>query len=70
MNELEKLDINWIDYSSDDDKKKFLKALDSYLHFKRDSLDICDKLILKNPDFNAPKLLKIILILLTRDKKK
>ena len=71
MHELENLDINWIDYSSDDDdNKNFLKALYSYLHFKKDSLDICDKLILKNPDFNAPKLLKIILILLTRDRNK
>jgi hypothetical protein len=54
MYELENLDINWIDYSSDDDNKNFLKALYSFLHFKRDNLDNCDKLILKNPDFNAP----------------
>ena len=67
MNEFQNLDINWIDDSDDDDKEIFLKALYSYLHFKKDSLEICDKIILKNPDFNAPKLLKIILILLTRD---
>ena len=38
--------------------------------FKKDSLDKCNLLIKENPDFNAPKLLKIILILLTRDNHK
>ena len=67
MSELNKLDLNWIDSSNEDQRESFLDALNSYLLFKKDSLDKCNLLIEENPNFNAPKLLKIILILLTRD---
>ena len=70
MSELNKLDLNWIDSSNEDQREQFLDALNSYLLFKKDSLDKCNLLIEENPNFNAPKLLKIILILLTRDNNK
>ena len=70
MIEFEKLNIEWIDYSNNDEKVDFLDALNSYLFFKKDSMDKCDLLIKKYPNFNAPKLLKLILILLTRDRRK
>jgi len=70
MTDFEKLHIEWIDYSNDEDKVNFLNALNSYLFFKKDSIDQCELLIKKNPKFNAPKLLKIVLILLSRDKHK
>jgi len=70
MSELDKLDLAWIDSSNDDERELFLDALNSYLLFKKDSLDKCDLLIHKYPSFNAPKLLKIILILLARDNQK
>ena len=70
MSDLNKLDINWIDSSNEDQRELFLDALNSYLLFKKDSLDKCNLLIEENPNFNAPKLLKIILILLTRDNNK
>ena len=70
MDEIEKLHIDWIDYSNNDEKEIFLDALNSYLLFKKDVIDKCDLLIKNNPKFNAPKLLKIILILLSRDKYK
>ena len=70
MSELNKLDLNWIDSSNEDQRQLFLDALNSYLFFKKDSLDKCNLLITENPNFNAPKLLKIILILLTRDNNK
>ena len=70
MSELNKLDLNWIDSSNEDQREHFLDALNSYLLFKKDSLDKCNLLIEENPNFNAPKLLKIILILLTRDNNK
>lgn len=70
MTEFDKLDIEWIDYSNNNEKVEFLNALNSYLFFKKDSIYKCDMLIKKNPKFNAPKLLKIILILLSRDKHK
>ena len=65
MTDFEKLHIEWIDYSNDEDKVNFLNALNSYLFFKKDSIDQCELLIKKNPKFNAPKLLKIVLILLS-----
>ena len=68
MYEIQSLDINWIDISNNNDKNYFLKALNSYLLFKKDSLEICNTILSKNPNYNAPKLLKTILILLTRDK--
>ena len=68
MIQIEKLHISWIDYSNNDEKEVFLDALNSYLFFKKDGIDKCDLLIKNNPKFNAPKLLKIILILLSRDK--
>ena len=55
MTDFEKLHIEWIDYSNDDDKVNFLNALNSYLFFKKDSVDQCDLLIKKNPKFNAQK---------------
>ncbi|MBT5782813.1 MAG: hypothetical protein HOI03_06555, partial [Candidatus Marinimicrobia bacterium] len=67
---MNKLDLNWIDSSNEDQREQFLDALNSYLLFKKDSLDKCNLLIEENPNFNAPKLLKIILILLTRDNNK
>ena len=70
MSELDKLDLAWIDSLNDDQREFFLDALNSYLLFKKDSMDKCDLLIEKYPTFNAPKLLKIILILLARDNKK
>ena len=70
MSELNKLELNWIDSSNEDQREHFLDALNSYLLFKKDSLDKCNLLIEENPNFNAPKLLKIILILLTRDNNK
>ena len=70
MIEIEKLHISWIDYSNNDEKEVFLDALNSYLFFKKDGIDKCDLLIKNNIKFNAPKLLKIILILLSRDKHK
>ena len=70
MSELDKLDLAWIDSLNDDQRELFLDALNSYLLFKKDSLDRCDLLIVKYPTFNAPKLLKIILILLARDNNK
>ena len=66
MSELEKLDLAWIDSLNEDQHEIFLDALNSYLFFKKDSIDKCDLLIKQNPNFNAPKLLKIILTLLTR----
>ena len=62
MSELDKLDLLWVDTLNDDQRELFLDALNSYLLFKKDSLDKCDLLIEKYPTFNAPKLLKIILI--------
>ena len=70
MSELDKLDLAWIDSLNDDQREIFLDALNSYLLFKKDSMDKCDLLIEQYPSFNAPKLLKIILILLARDNKK
>ena len=70
MSELDKLDLAWIDSLNDDQREIFLDALNSYLLFKKDSMDKCDLLIEQYPTFNAPKLLKIILILLARDNKK
>ena len=70
MFEIEKLHIGWIDCSNNDEKEVFLDALNSYLFFKKDGIDKCDLLIKNNIKFNAPKLLKIILILLSRDKHK
>ena len=60
MSELNKLELNWIDSSNEDQREHFLDALNSYLLFKKDSLDKCNLLIEENPNFNAPKLLKII----------
>ena len=65
MSEFNKLDLNWIDSSNEDQRGQFLDALNSYLLFKKDSLDKCNLLIKENPNFNAPKLLKIILIALS-----
>ena len=70
MSELDKLDLAWIDSLNDSQREIFLDALNSYLLFKKDSMDKCDLLIEQYPSFNAPKLLKIILILLARDNKK
>ena len=70
MSELEKLDLAWIDSLNEDQHEIFLDALNSYLLFKKDSMDKCDLLIEQYPSFNAPKLLKIILTLLARDNKK
>ena len=70
MSELDKLDLAWIDSLNDSQREIFLDALNSYLLFKKDSMDKCDLLIEQYPTFNAPKLLKIILILLARDNKK
>jgi len=70
MSELDKLDLEWIDSSNADQRQMFLDALNSYLLFKKDSMDKCDLLIAQYPNFNAPKLLKIILTLLVRDNHK
>ena len=35
--EFEKLNIEWIDYSNNDEKVDFLDALNSYLFFKKDN---------------------------------
>ena len=70
MTEIEKLHTGWIDSSNIDKKEAFLGALNSYLLFKKDSIDKCDLLIENNSEFNAPKLLKTILILLSIDKHK
>ena len=45
MSELNKLDLNWIDSSNEDQRERFLDALNSYLLFKKDSLDKCNLLI-------------------------
>ena len=45
MSELNKLDLNWIDSSNEDQREHFLDALNSYLLFKKDSLDKCNLLI-------------------------
>ena len=53
MSELNKLDLNWIDYSNEDQREQFLDALNSYLLFKKDSLDKCNLLIEENPNFKC-----------------
>ena len=58
VSELEKLDLAWIDSLNEDQHEIFLDALNSYLLFKKDSMDKCDLLIEQYPSFNAPKLLK------------
>ena len=50
MSELDKLDLNWIDSSNEDQRELFLDALNSYLLFKKDSLDKCNLLIKENPE--------------------
>ena len=45
MSELDKLDLNWIDSSNEDQRELFLDALNSYLLFKKDSLDKCNFLL-------------------------
>ena len=53
MSELDKLDLNWIDSSNEDQRELFLDALNSYLLFKKDSLDKCNLLIKENPDLKS-----------------
>ena len=53
MSELDKLDLNWIDSSNEDQRELFLNALNSYLLFKKDSLDKCNLLIKENPDLKT-----------------
>ena len=60
--------LKWIDTKDDQEINEFNKAMNSYLMFKSNSLEITENLIIKNESFQAPKILKIVLILLSRDK--
>jgi len=60
----------WIDSKKDDEINSFNECIDSYIYFKKDALQKTNKLIENKPDFNAPKLLKTVLLLFSRDTKK
>tara|TARA_Y200000002_G_scaffold50011_1_gene36009 strand:- start:1361 stop:2608 length:1248 start_codon:yes stop_codon:yes gene_type:complete len=60
----------WIDSKKDDEITSFNECIDSYIYFKKDALQKTNKLIQNKPDFNAPKLLKTVLLLFSRDTKK
>ena len=62
--------LKWIDTKIDQEINDFNKAIYSYLSFKSNSLELTETLINNNNSFQAPKILKIILILLSRDKNK
>ena len=51
----------WVDSKKDEEIKKFQECIDSYIYFKKDAFNKTNKLIKKKPEFNAPKLLKIVL---------
>ncbi len=57
----------WVDSKKDEEIKKFQECIDSYIYFKKDSLLITNQLIRENRNFQAPKLLKIFLLLFSRD---
>ena len=57
----------WVDSKSEDDIQLFYECVESYLYFKKDTLTKTNKLIEEKPEFNAPKLLKTILLLFSRD---
>ena len=60
----------WIDSNKDDEINSFKECIDSYIYFKKDAFYKTNKLIKKKPEFNAPKLLKIVLLLFSRDVQK
>ncbi len=60
----------WIDSNKDDEINSFKECIDSYIYFKKDAFYKTNKLIKKKPKFNAPKLLKIVLLLFSRDVQK
>ena len=60
----------WIDSNKDDEINSFKVCIDSYIYFKKDAFYKTNKLIKKKPEFNAPKLLKIVLLLFSRDVQK
>ena len=60
----------WIDSKKDDEINSFNECINSYIYFKKDALQKTNKLIQNKPDFNAPKLLKTVLLLFSRDTKK
>ena len=60
----------WIDSNKDDEMNSFKECIDSYIYFKKDAFNKTNKLIKKKPEFNAPKLLKIVLLLFSRDVQK
>ena len=60
----------WIDSNKDDEINSFKECIDSYIYFKKDAFYKTSKLIKKKPEFNAPKLLKIVLLLFSRDLQK
>lgn len=62
------LDFKWIDSKNTIQKIEFIEALEAYIFFKKKSINLTSDLILKYPDFIAPKILMMSLLLLSRDK--
>ena len=60
----------WISNKNQEDLVQLNIALDSYLHFKKNSIEILEKLIKKKPNFLMANCLLGFLVLLTRDKNK
>jgi len=58
---------SWITQNKEDNILEFNKALNSYLYFKKDSLDILNTLLKNNPKFIMAYCFKGFLLLLSRD---
>ena len=62
--------IEWISNKNQDDLIEFNKALNAYLYFKKNSIEILEKLVEKKQDFIIAHCFLGFLFLLSRDKNK